>query len=30
VLNEPGPLLWTEPTFPLVHDATLSLSGVLS
>lgn len=30
VLNEPGPLLWTEPTFPLVHDAILSLSGELS
>jgi len=30
VFNEPGPLQWTEPTFPLVHDAILSLSGVLS
>jgi hypothetical protein len=30
VLNEPGPLLWAEPAFPFVHDAILSLSGVLS
>ena len=30
VLNEPGPFLWTEPTFPLVHHAILSLNGGLS